>query len=622
MPNTDTLAANHGQNRSRGRAVRSDSSMISMPVVSTPSRRVCSRPDACVVVLLMTASYDREGPSSSGGAPLDVVGVVALHPGHELAELATGLLDRVALGLLAELGELRRAVVHVGDEALGERTVLDVGEHVLHVLLHLRGDHARAGDVVAELGGVGDRPALLGDAALVHQVDDELELVEALEVGDLGLVAGLGQDLEAVLHELGGAAAEHGLLTEQVGLGLLGEGGPDAAGTQAADGLGVGEREVPGLAGLVLLHRDQDRHAAAVDVLATHEVAGALGGDHEDVDAVGRGDVAEADVEAVAEDEGVARGQRRLDLLGVELPLVLVGGEDHDQVGLLGRLARGEHAQALGLRLVAALRAGLQPDPDVDAGVAQGQRVGVALAAVADHRDVLALDQAQVGVVVVEHLSHWGLSFIVWCCGNVGGQVAIAETGAGTATGRWVRSLIEREPRPIATIPDCTSSRMPNGSSTRSRSASLSALPTAWTVTASGATSTTFARNSWTASSTAPRVAASARTLTSSSSRLTDPGPSSSTILMTSTSLLSCLVTCSSGDSSTLTTMVIRDTSGCSVGPTARESMLKPRRLNRPAMRASTPGLFSTRTLSVCLLMRSCSPCRRPRSPAPCPGRT
>jgi hypothetical protein len=45
-----------------------------------------------------------------------------------------------------------------------------------------------------------------------------------------------------------------------------------------------------------------------------------------------------------------------------------------------------------------------------------------------------------------------------------------------------------------------------------------------------------------------------------------------------------------------LTTIVIREISACSVGPTARESMLKPRRLNRPAIRASTPGLFSTRT--------------------------
>ena len=138
----------------------------------------------------------------------------------------------------------------------------------------------------------------------------------------------------------------------------------------------------------------------------------------------------------MAEDEGVARGERRLDLLGVELPLVLVGGEDHDQVGLLRCLARGEDAQALGLGLVAALRAGLQADPDVDAGVAQGQRVGVALAAVADDRDVLALDQAQVGVVVVEHLSHWGLSFgwFLWV------------VGFGSVSWRWRKRGRARRP--------------------------------------------------------------------------------------------------------------------------------------------------------------------------------
>ena len=102
-----------------------------------------------------------------------------------------------------------------------------------------------------------------------------------------------------------------------------------------------------------------------------------------------------------------------LDRLGVERPLHVVRREDHDQVGLLARLVRGEHAQPLGLGLRPALRALGQPDPDVDAAVAQGQRVGVPLAAVAEDRHVAPLDHRQVGVVVVEHLSHGGLSFSV-----------------------------------------------------------------------------------------------------------------------------------------------------------------------------------------------------------------
>src|SRR5215217_4223975 len=74
-----------------------------------------------------------------------------------------------------------------------------------------------------------------------------------------------------------------------------------------------------------------------------------------------------------------------------------------------------------------------------------------------------------------------------------------------------------------------------------------------------------------------------------------------SRILITLTSLWSCLVTWSIGWTAPSTVRVIRETSGSSVGPTASVSMLKPRRLNSPAIRARTPGRFSTRIERTCL---------------------
>src|SRR6476620_2832840 len=78
-------------------------------------------------------------------------------------------------------------------------------------------------------------------------------------------------------------------------------------------------------------------------------------------------------------------------------------------------------------------------------------------------------------------------------------------------------------------------------------------------------------------------------------------------------SLLSCLVTCSSAAASTSTTTVMREMSGSSVGPTASELMLKPRREKSAATRVRTPGLSSTSTDRVCLLMLS------PPAPTPAP---
>ena len=71
--------------------------------------------------------------------------------------------------------------------------------------------------------------------------------------------------------------------------------------------------------------------------------------------------------------------------------------------------------------------------------------------------------------------------------------------------------------------------------------------------------------------------------------------------MITLTSLCSCLVTWSIGCTAPSTVSVKREMSGSSVGPTVSVSMLKPRRANRPAIRARTPGLFSTRIERMCL---------------------
>src|SRR4051794_1910248 len=98
-----------------------------------------------------------------------------------------------------------------------------------------------------------------------------------------------------------------------------------------------------------------------------------------------------------------------------------------------------------------------------------------------------------------------------------------------------------------------------------------------------------------------PRVSPSAEILNSASSRATASSGSRSRILLTFTSLCSCLVTWSIGWSAPSRVIVMRDSVGSSVGPTASVVMLNPRRANSPATRASTPGLFSTSSVRMCL---------------------
>ena len=107
------------------------------------------------------------------------------------------------------------------DPLLGELAVLHFLQDLPHLLLHAIVHHARSACQVAVLGRLADELVHLGEAALVQQVDDELQLVQALVVGNLGLITRLDQRLEALHYQLGRAAAQHRLLAEQIRLGLF-----------------------------------------------------------------------------------------------------------------------------------------------------------------------------------------------------------------------------------------------------------------------------------------------------------------------------------------------------------------------------------------------------------------
>jgi hypothetical protein len=75
-------------------------------------------------------------------------------------------------------------------------------------------------------------------------------------------------------------------------------------------------------------------------------VAGALGRDHDHVDVRGRLDQAEMHVEAVREGERRARLHIALEVLVPDAGLMLVGGEDHQDVGPAGGFLVAHHLEA------------------------------------------------------------------------------------------------------------------------------------------------------------------------------------------------------------------------------------------------------------------------------------
>src|SRR5690554_2166867 len=299
----------------------------------------------------------------------------------------------------------RRVVVRAfSDEHLGVFTGLDALQSVAHGSAGLIVDDFRTSHVLTVLRVVGDGVVHVGDTAFVHEVNDQLQLVQALEVSHFRRVTRFGQHLEASLDQLNRATAQNCLLTEQVGFGLVLEGGFDDTGTTTAHTAGVGQSDVLGIAGSVLEDRDQIGNTAALDELGAYSVTRRLGGNHDHVQILARYDLVVVDGETVGESQGRALLQVRLDFVLVQLGLELVRSQDHDHVGSrYGSRYVGDF-QTMGFSLGDGGRTRAQAHGNVNAGILQVAGVGMALGAVTDDSDLLALDDAQITVFVIKNV--------------------------------------------------------------------------------------------------------------------------------------------------------------------------------------------------------------------------
>src|SRR3990172_8346449 len=152
----------------------------------------------------------------------------------------------------------------LGNPLPGVRSILDLGQDSVHLTDGLFIDNALPGGVISVLSRVTHRVAHVVQSTAVDQVDDQLEFVNALEIGDLGLIAGLNQCLKSGFDQCADTTAQDGLLPEEVGLGFLGKGRLDNAGPGRPERLGIGQSRSAGGSAGILMDRQKRRSALAV----------------------------------------------------------------------------------------------------------------------------------------------------------------------------------------------------------------------------------------------------------------------------------------------------------------------------------------------------------------------
>ena len=234
------------------------------------------------------------------------------------------------------------------NEHFGVFAGLDAFQGIAHGIFGGGGYHFGAGHVFAVFGIVGDGVIHVGNAAFIHQIHNQFQFVQALEISHFGGVAGFYQGFKAAFHELHRAAAQHGLLAEKVGFGFFAEVGFNHAAFGAAVGRGIREGDVAGFAGFILVNRNQGGHAAAFFVFAAHGVAGAFGGNHNHIEVGAGHDLVVVHVEAVGKSQHGAFFKVGFDFVFIHLRLVFIGQQNHHHIGRFGGFGHAEHFVAGG----------------------------------------------------------------------------------------------------------------------------------------------------------------------------------------------------------------------------------------------------------------------------------
>ncbi|MPM24563.1 hypothetical protein SDC9_71046 [bioreactor metagenome] len=213
----------------------------------------------------------------------------------------------------------------------------------------------------------------------------------AFEVRHLRRVSCLDEGIEAGLDQGGYATAEHSLLTEEVGLGLFLERGLENACATGAKTLCIGERDILGVTAGILVDGDQRRNTLAFLELGTNRVARALGSDHDDVHITCGLDLTEMDVETMCERKILSSGEIGLNTVVVDLGLLLIGQEHHDDLGHCTGFLDGCDLQTCFFCDRPALGALVQADHHINPTLMQVQRMCMSLAAIADDGYLLSV---------------------------------------------------------------------------------------------------------------------------------------------------------------------------------------------------------------------------------------
>ena len=298
---------------------------------------------------------------------------------------------------------LRTCFRHINKEFFCKRTVLNVFQNFLHCFLRFFRDNLRTRNVVAVFSRVGNRISHTFKTALVDKVNDEFHFVDTFKVCVSGVVTCFYKRFKTCLHQGANTAAKYSLFTEKVGFRFRTEVGFQNTCSCAADTCRVCKTDFPSVARSVLFHCDKARYAFTCLIFTTYRMARAFGCDHDNVYVLRGFDATEVNVKAVRKCKRLTFRKVGFDAFFVQFCLLFIVDKDHDNVSRCRCFCRRHNFHALLFSFFPALAALVKTNNNVHARIFQVKCVCMALGAVTDNCNGLAVKLVQITILLIEN---------------------------------------------------------------------------------------------------------------------------------------------------------------------------------------------------------------------------
>ena len=238
--------------------------------------------------------------------------------------------------------------------------------------------------------------------------------MKALKISKVRIVPGIYQSVVSGTDQFGETSTQYRLFAKQVGFSLFPEISFQDARACPAYAFGIGKGYFSRVFGDVLVNRHQAGNACALFIGPSDQMSRTFWSDHENIDKFWWDNLPKMNIESMSPCEGHAFSQMRFDILFIHGPLLVIGNQDHQDIGFFCSFRNGHDVQSILLGSFPESTIFSKTNDNFYSTIMKISSMGMPLASITNNGNCFLLYEFDVHIFVIKNLRQNSSPYILF----------------------------------------------------------------------------------------------------------------------------------------------------------------------------------------------------------------